>query len=59
MSPEIATSINVHVPFPLSRITCMCDLLLGMVVIVIIANWLLTKHVANYYYYYIERPAEL
>ena len=40
LSPEIATSINIHVPFSLSRII-MSDLLLGIVL-----------SVCYYYYYY-------
>ena len=40
LSPEIATSINIHVPFSLSRFI-MCRLLLGIVL-----------SVCTYYYYY-------
>ena len=55
LSPDIATSINRHVPFSLSRII-MSDLLLGIVIIIIIIicsstyNYLLeTNHVRRIY----------
>jgi hypothetical protein len=47
LSPEIATSFNIHVPFSLSRII-MSGLLLGIVLSV----WTCWFHSAYYYYYY-------
>jgi hypothetical protein len=60
LSPEIATSINMYVPFSLSRII-MSGLLLGMVLlvctcwfhsIVTFPPWVVSTYYYYYYYYY-------
>ena len=59
LSPEIATSINIHVPFSLSRII-MSGLLLGIVLLfctcwfhnmVTLPPWLVSTDFGTYYYY--------
>ena len=54
LSPEIATSINIHVPFSLSRVI-MSGLLLGVVLSVCSCwshNMVTLPHYYYYYYYY-------
>ena len=72
LSPQIATSINIHVPFSLSRII-ICGLLLGIVLSVCICwfhnmvtlpPWLVSNDFGTFncyycYYYYYQIPQNI